>query len=308
MLIRCPTLNDQISAVIDIHWCTTLSETEQHQVRRLLEASTKADGVEPVGEQVLRELSRDRTGHLLASGAQGIVGYLNLADGTAELAVDPRFRRHGIGAALIRAAIERGGEGVRFWAHGTVPAAAAMARILNLRAVRELIQMRRPLRGLPEPEAQQDFRIRTYSGPADDQELLRVNNAAFAWHPEQGGWTDTQLAERFAAPWFDPRGLLLAVDDSDGRLLGFHWTKVHHDRPGTALGEVYVIGVDPAAQGRGLGRALTLAGLRHLADGLGGDEDAEVMLYVERDNTAAVNTYRSLGFEVFAVDTAYALH
>ncbi len=308
MLIRCPTLNDQISAVIDIHWCTTLSETEQHQVRRLLEAAAEVDGVSPVGEQVLRELSRGRTAHLMGVSEHAVVGYLNLAEGTAELAVDPKARRRGVGTALIRAALARGGEGVRFWAHGTVPAAAAMARILSLRAVRELIQMRRPLRGLPEAEAPQGFRIRTYSGPADDQELLRVNNAAFVWHPEQGGWNDTHLAERLAAPWFDPRGLLLAVDDSDGRLLGFHWTKVHDERPGTALGEVYVVGVDPAAQGRGLGRALTLAGLRHLAERLGGDEDAEVMLYVERDNTAAVNTYRSLGFQVAAVDTAYALH
>lgn len=78
--------------------------------------------------------------------------------------------------------------------------------------------------------------IRTYSGAADDAELLRVNNAAFAYHPEQGGWTDVELAERRAEPWFDPAGLFLAFDDSaggqGGRLLGFHWTKVHLDRPG----------------------------------------------------------------------------
>ena len=46
--------------------------------------------------------------------------------------------------------------------------------------------------------------IRTYSGLQDDAELLRVNNAAFSWHPEQGGWTETEIAERRAEPWFDP--------------------------------------------------------------------------------------------------------
>lgn len=291
-------------------WRAELSGSEQEQVRQLLEASAEADGVSPVGEQVLRELDKDRTAHLVADADERIVGYLNLAGAAAELAVHPAARRHGVGSALIRAALARGGDGVRFWAHGTIPAAAATARAMNLHPVRELIQMRRPLRGLPEVSAPRGFEIRSYSGAGDHEELLRVNNAAFAWHPEQGGWTDTQLAERFSAPWFDPQGLLLALDDADGSLLGFHWTKVHDDRPGAALGEVYVVGVDPAAQGRGLGRTLTLAGLRHLADRLGAEQDAtgdaEVMLYVESDNTAAVKTYRGLGFQVAAVDTAFA--
>ena len=93
------------------------------------------------------------------------------------------------------------------------------------------------------------MRITTYAGPADDAELVRVNNAAFAWHPEQGGWTDADIAERRGESWFDPGGLFMAVDEQSGKLLGFHWTKVHN----ADLGEVYVVGVDPAAQGRGLG-------------------------------------------------------
>ena len=67
------------------------------------------------------------------------------------------------------------------------------------------------------------------------------------------------LAERMAEPWFDPAGLLVA-DAGDG-LLAFHWTKQHS----AELGEVYVVAVDPAAQGRGLGKAVTAAGLAHLA-------------------------------------------
>jgi mycothiol synthase len=145
-------------------------------------------------------------------------------------------------------------------------------------------------------------RITAYSGPADDAELLRVNNAAFDWHAEQGGWTSAQIDERRAEPWFDPAGLFLAFDEQTHELLGFHWTKVHPaDAEGPALGEVYVVGVDPAAQGRGLGRTLTLIGMHHLAHRV----DA-VLLYVESDNAAAVRTYQRLGFEVFGVDAAYA--
>jgi mycothiol synthase len=180
--------------------------------------------------------------------------------------------------------------------------ASATAAALGLAAVRELLQMRRPLTGLPPVTVPDGVRIRTYSGPADDSELLRVNNAAFAWHPEQGGWTDADIEERRGEPWFDPAGVFMAVDENTDELLGFHWTKVHNEN----LGEVYVVGVDPAAQGRGLGATLTLVGLHHLAQRLSQSEQQTVMLYVEADNSAAVKTYQRLGFDVFSVDAAYA--
>jgi len=133
---------------------------------------------------------------------------------------------------------------------------------------------------------------------------LLVNNAAFAWHPEQGGWTPDDVAERRSEPWFDADGLFLAFDGQTHKLVGFHWTKVHVDHPG--LGEVYVLGVDPGEQGRGLGKALTLVGLHHLAARLSGCPGPTVMLYTEADNSAAVHTYQRLGFGVSGVDTAYA--
>ena len=111
------------------------------------------------------------------------------------------------------------------------------------------------------------------------------------------------MDERRREPWFDPEGLFLAIDSDTGRLLGFHWTKVHADHPG--LGEVYVVGVDPDAQGRGLGRLLTVVGIEYLARRLGSQEKPEVMLYVEADNAAAVKTYERLGFAVSNLDTAY---
>nr|WP_221220221.1 mycothiol synthase [Mycolicibacterium sp. BK634] len=286
-----------------------MTPVEQEQVRALIETATRSDGVAPVGEQVLRELPHARTRHLIAVDGAAVVGYLNLtpgrddADGMGELVVEPRARRRGIGTALLRAAAEATDGAVRFWAHGTLPAAQAVADALGLTVVRELMQMRRSLHDVPDLVEPEGITLRTYQGPADDAELLRVNNAAFSWHPEQGGWEQSQLDERRGESWFDPEGLFLAVDDQTGALLGFHWTKVHADEPG--LGEVYVVGVDPAAQGRGLGRTLTLVGLHHLARRLASHDDREVMLYVEADNTAAVKTYERLGFAVSSVDTAY---
>jgi mycothiol synthase len=305
-------------------WRSALTAEEQQAIRELVGAATELDGVAPLGEQVLRELPHERTDHLLAVDRHGgnvITGYLNLAPsrdeagGMAELVVHPQARRRGVGAALARAALAKTDGRNQFWAHGTLESARATASALDLVGVRELLQMRRPLRDVAEPvipDRLRGVRIRTYAGASDDAELLRVNNAAFSSHPEQGGWTEAELDERRSESWFDPAGLFLAFGDmpaestSDGSetLLGFHWTKVHPDPIG--LGEVYVLGVDPAAQGSGLGKMLTSIGLASLAQRLADKPDPTALLYVESDNTAAVRTYEKTGFAVYSVDTAYA--
>jgi mycothiol synthase len=288
-----------------IAWRTSLSDVDQRRIKAVFDATAAHDGTAPVGDQVLRELPNDRTRHLVAELDDDVVGYLNLvpaAEDTpamAEVAVHPYARRRGIGSALIRTGLAEGGDGARVWAHGNLQPARATAAALDLVAARELLQMRRPLSDLPPVKVADGVVLRTYAGPSDDAELLRVNKAAFSWHPEQGGWTDADIAERRGEPWFDPEGLFLAFDSN--RLVGFHWTKVH----GPDLGEVYVVGVDPEAQGRGIGATLTLVGLHHLADRIGAA--AEVTLYVEADNSAAVKTYERLDFSVFAADVAYTL-
>lgn len=292
-------------------WHAALTDHEQRQIRELITAAGHHDGVAPVGEQVLRELAAAGTEHLVAGDGAAVLGYLNLTAGSddtapmAELVVAPQARRRGIGAAMVRAALARTDGGARFWAHGTLPAAQSTAAALGLATVRELLQMRRSLHGVSQPAVPPGVTIRTYAGPGDDAELLRVNNAAFSWHPEQGGWTAEDLAQRRAEAWFDPAGLFLAFDGPV--LLGFHWTKIHSGKPGAErAGEVYVVGVDPAAQGRGLGRVLTEVGLVYLADRLADVDPPIVLLYVEADNTAALRTYQQLGFVVHSVDTAYA--
>lgn len=152
---------------------------------------------------------------------------------------------------------------------------------------REVLQLRRPLpAGRPS-----SIRCRTFRPGVDEPEFLRVNNLAFAWHPDQSEWTAVDLADRMTEPWFSPAGFL--VHEENDRMLAFCWTKVHPARDGDPmLGEIYVIAVDPAAHGRGLGTEMVLAGLDHLHS-LG---ITTGMLHVEADNLAARQMYERLGF------------
>src|SRR5262249_9084077 len=135
--------------------------------------------------------------------------------------------------------------------------------------------------------------------PGDDEAaVVRVNHRAFGWHPEQSRLDIRALTVLETQPWFDRKGFLLAIDPA-GRLLGFHWTKVHPD----GLAEVYVLAVDPDAKGTGLGSALTAAGLAHLHE----RGASEAMLYVDSDNAAALRTYQKLGFTHHHTDVEFLL-
>lgn len=259
--------------------------------------------------------------------------------GTLEAVVAPDRRGAGLGRALLETALGEEGLGedlprYRAWVHGSglagdsreysAPLAAVqLAKDLGLHAVRELWKMRLELtdaarRSIAEQTASHEpaapVHLRTWT-PEDAEAWLRLNAQAFAEHPEQGRLTRADLEARTAEDWFRPEGFFLAETsegaDGGSGLLGFHWTKIETDQQGPREGEVYAVGVAPDAQGTGLGKALTLAGMDWLAR-LGTGEDAQeeplaaIVLYVDADNAPAVSLYRSLGFVPWDVDTMYA--
>lgn len=311
-----------------------LTPQEVAQVRDLVEAATRADGHPALSDHVQLHLPVGGDAdvrHVLATSAPDgpLVGYAHLdvtdavEGASAELVVHPAARRAGVGRLLVTAVLAHSPDGrLRLWAHGEHPGAQALAASLGFRRARSLWQMRLTLLGagavpLPEPVAPEGVRLRTFAPGADDAAWVALNARAFADHPEQGRWGLQDLALRVAEEWFDPAGFFLA--ERAGRLVGFHWTKVHGERHAGSSGadhgvphagshvhglhgEVYVVGVDPAEQGHGLGPWLTVVGLQHLRDqGL-----HEAMLYVDEDNTRAVAVYERLGFRHVGSDVSYA--
>lgn len=285
--------------------------------RDLLEVVTAADGVEPFGEAFLRGLDDADAGHRhLRVVADGALAGVAASDGEgAELAVHPDLRRRGVGRALLDALADGGaGEDAApaVWSHGDLRAARSLAASAGWAPARELLQMsisgdelESAAAGRPAPEglhleALPELRARIGEDAAD-RAWLAVNNEAFGWHPEQGGWSPADLRRARDVAWFDPEGVLFAVEDAgagaDGGVVGFHWTKRH---PG-GVGEVYVIGLADRARGRGVGGWLTRAGIAHLAEG----GAREVILYVEGDNEPAVATYQRIGFDVSRRDVMH---
>ena len=136
-----------------------------------------------------------------------------------------------------------------------------------------------------------DLDIETFQPGTDNAEWLELNNRIFTNHPDQGGWVIEDLTNRMAESWFDPKGFFIAK--RDGRMIGFCWTKIHHDlaRQGP-VGEIYVLGVDKAHSPKGLGKALTSLGLQYFKE----QKISDAMLYVDADNVAALKVYKDLGF------------
>jgi mycothiol synthase len=293
------------------------------EILELIEAATAIEGHRPVGEHKYSHLRVGATGWVgvLAYDGQRLVGYAhtrwNAETGpepprprmAVEVVVHPEHYDTGVARQLLlqaRSVLARAGGGLLYlWVHRVEDAQTTLARRLGFGVQRELAFMTRDLHAPPdEPVLPAGVVLRGYRPDRDDDEFLRVNNAAFEGHPENGGWDRAELTDRRTRDWFDADGLLMAFEGE--RCVGFHWTKWHgHDSDEVPahepVGEVYVLAVDPAAQGLGLGRVLLDAGLRHLhARGC-----RLAVLYVDTASSDAVQLYERNGFALAYLDVCY---
>lgn len=271
----------------------------------LFEIAHESDGHRPIGEHKYLDLLHADPGRetgIVAIEDSEIVGYLAVSETqqphawAMEVALHPMHRSRSEIRSILQAGLDRIGPDarlVRMWAFQ--PHLVEVLDEMGFVAERELRQLRCRLPLEERFELPPGIVLRPFRPGRDEEAWLRVNNAAFAGHPENGAWTREILEDRKRQRWFDPEGFLMAWEDRE--LVGFCWTKMHDG----GLGEIYVIAVAPGHRRRGIGAALVSEGLGDLEERRG----AKVgMLYVDADNTAGIALYERLGFRLDHVDRA----
>jgi mycothiol synthase len=294
-----------------------LSKSQQESVLSLIKAAHNFDGTPAIAEHVLLHLRHggDKSdSHLVIEENKEVIAYAHLdttdlvAGPSVEAVVHPQHRGKGLGSLILNEAIKICGDRTRIWSHGDLPAAKAIASSLNLERLWSNLLMSKSL-GEIQPVTPK-YSIRTFIPGLDNQAFISLNNKVFADYPDQGGWSEDDLKVRLNEDWFEKKGFFVAEDK--GELIGFCWTKIHgahtHSHTGgdddhghEALGEIYVLAVNPDYKGQGIGRDLTITGLNYLKyQGLN-----NVMLYVGVENKPALKLYKSLSFKEFGSDVMY---
>ncbi|MDN4641708.1 mycothiol synthase [Agreia sp. PsM10] len=279
---------------------------------RLISRSSLVDGQPPFNDQALVDAASGARALIVAEHGDVIAGAVIVGAGEFEFVVDPEFRRNGLGTILLERILDGAEPGIAGWAHGDHPASRILAARTGFEAVRTLYQLRTPVpgpsAGSPSTGSGNDGSgndgsgngdgvvIEAFRPGVDDEAWVDLNARVFADHPEQGSITLDDLHARMAEPWFDAGDFLVARHD--GHLIAYNWLKIEGaDEPG----EIYVVGVDSAYAGRGLGRTL----MQHAFDRLRERGIPTAALYVDADNVGAVHLYRSLGFADHTVDVQY---
>lgn len=246
-----------------------------------------ADHIFPLNEEAVLALTHPHGTYLQAREGLGLVGYAWVHQGAAQMAVDPDHRRRGIGSLILTHVPP----GTDLWAFGDL--AQGFCAEHGFEPQRGLLVMEAPPSPPTPHPAHPGVEIRCFR-EQDLPDLTRLNARAFSAHDEQGFLTEEDLRARMDCDWFDPDGLFIAW--ADGAMAGFHWTKVQD-----VTGEVYVLGVDPAYAGHGIGRILLDAGLNYLYR----RQVSVIRLWVELDNIIAQNLYATSGFCVVRRDLRY---
>lgn len=185
-------------------------------------------------------------------------------------------------ALLLEARGHTKGNAAEWWVRPTTAGVLPQVHsAVDLIPGRRILRMERSLDDLPPTDSSLGLqKVEPDRADGSLAAAVAVNNAAFAGHVDRANATDDGVRAWLSrAP-----DLFLAPEGA-----GFVWLKALRG----GRGEVYVLGVHPDHQGKGLGRQLLIAGLHYLASELG----AEVaVLHVDESDHRAVALYERNGF------------
>jgi mycothiol synthase len=268
------------------------------------------DGADPVNDIVLVEVD----GRLVAG--TGLERTLRDVGPTYDIwgAVDPAFRRRGLGTALLRwtmdhARVRASREDphtpihVRGFTEDTETGHRALLEAAGFETVRHFFLMRRAgLNDIPDAPLPEGLEIRPV---AEDQwrTIFEAENEAFRDHWGHREMTDSDFRRTYDAAELDTDLWVVAWDGDQVAGVVQTWVRPEeNERLGVKRGWLDHISVRRSWRRRGLARAITAASLVKLRErGL-----AEAMLGVDSENpNGALGLYEGLGFGVYSRATAY---
>ena len=140
---------------------------------------------------------------------------------------------------------------------------------------------------IPEPEPPSGFVVRSLAGEREVDAYVAAHRAAFETVNMSADWRRATLRDPRYVPDLD----LVAIAP-DGTLVGFCVCWITPSLGGRSVAQVEPLGVLPAFQRKGLGRALLLEGLRRArAHGA-----SQMDVNAESNNAASQGAYGAVGF------------
>lgn len=230
----------------------------------------------------------------------GLVGYAAITaapglPGVADLSgfIAPDWQRQGLGRRLLRFVCRQARQLGFTQLSCALPALNTPAALFLNRCgfyleheERRLVL--RDLSGLPSLRVPPPFTVSTLPLNAAVRQFRQLYDACFGPHPwYQPYEDDAEVAAEMGDTYGDPAALLFLQHGEQP--VGFVWVR----RLPASVGEIEPIGILPAWQGQGLGRALLLYALHRLREQ--GVQTARIATWSQ--NLPALHLYQSVGFQ-----------
>lgn len=285
--------------------CDPANPQEGGAYERLKEGAVFAHLLGRPGYQVSKNL-------FFAEVAGVVVAYINvlpepeIGRAILEYGVSPQYSPEAMLIRLFDCALERARELGASVAHVNIQATdsvqAGFLSNLGFKAVRRFYEMRLDISEI-DLEAVDERGLAYRCLKAGEEGLLAlIENRCFSgtwgFNPNTAEYIAWELGVRGGC--YDDVILTLSGDE----VIGYCWTEVqcgHEPLTGRRRGRICMLGVDPSCRGKGIGREVLKAGLRHLKNK--GRQIVDIT--VDSQNVVAVALYRSLGFQIRAETVWY---